>query len=73
MAQYRITVKTSNRMNGVAIEEGMSTIIQFAGACNPLSSADGKAQIQEAFLDRVGVDLKKGGYLNGMYLAEKRM
>lgn len=71
MPQFKITVKqTSAITNGVKIEAGMSAIVTCRGG---QWSSEFRDAVQDAFLNRVGVDLKKGNFIGANYLDVKTM
>ena len=71
MPQFKVTTKrSSGSVNGVAIEAGMTTIVTCHGG---QWSSEFKEAVQEAFLERLGVDLEKGCYLGANYLDVKQM
>ncbi|MCR5394149.1 MAG: DUF6140 family protein [Bacteroidales bacterium] len=67
MPIYRITTKCRTNTNGVFVEPGLSVQVVTKSLSNPVLSDGGKL-VAEAFLRVYGLDLKKAGALNSMYL-----
>lgn len=65
MALFRATAKMNHSANGIRIEKGMS--VEFA--CQPGSPfSNGGKEINEAFIRKYGLDIKKGAVLSSSYL-----
>ena len=56
---YKITIKSTQNVNGVRLEKGMSVEVAYNSFCSPESTKEGKALIQNAFMLKYGVDLQK--------------
>ncbi len=54
---YKVTVKSNLNSNGVRLEKGMS--VEVSSQSLPLSTLQGKEQINNAFKAKYGVDIKK--------------
>ena len=63
---YKVTVKTNLNSNGVRLEKGMS--VEVASQSLPLSTLQGKEQVNNAFKAKYGVDVKKAGAFTSRYL-----
>ncbi|MBD5349818.1 MAG: hypothetical protein HDR89_02885 [Bacteroides sp.] len=69
---YRITVKQNKNSNGVRIEKGMSVDVVTNSLSNPVSTNGGQA-VADAFMRIYGIDIKKAGALNMIYLDCQRI
>jgi hypothetical protein len=58
MALFLVTVKQTRHSNGVRLEKGMSVEVP-SKLSNPLSN--GGQEVQDAFMRKYGLDLKKNG------------
>lgn len=67
MPLFRITVKQRATANGVRLEPGMSVDVVTNSMSNPLLTNGGQAVI-DAFMRIYGVDIKRAGALNTVYL-----
>ena len=67
MARFKITTKHVTNCNGIRIEPGMSVEVVTQSMCNPVSTNGGKPVI-DAFYRIYGIDIKKAGCLNMVYL-----
>lgn len=67
MPLFRITVKTRVNSNGIRLEPGMSVDIASNTFCDPIHTNGGQSVV-DAFMRIYGVDIKKAGALNGVYL-----
>lgn len=67
MPLYRIIVKQSKLSSGIRIERGMTVDIVTNSISNPVSTNGGQ-QVTDAFMRVYGVDIKKIGALNMVYL-----
>lgn len=67
MPLFRITVKQSKNSNGVRIEKGMNVDVVTQSMSNPVSINGGQA-VADAFMRLYGIDIKKAGALNMVYL-----
>jgi len=72
MALFRITVKQKVRTNGIVLEPGMSVEVVTQSMSNPVST-NGGTVVADAFMRIYGVDIKKAGALNGVYLKVDRI
>ena len=69
---YKITVKTSKNSNGIRIERGMSVEVVTNNITNPVTTNGGQAVV-DAFLRIYGIDIRKAGALNMVYLNVQRI
>lgn len=69
---YRITVKTSKNSNGIRIERGMSVEVVTNNITNPVTTNGGQA-VADAFMRIYGIDIRKAGALNMVYLDVQRI
>lgn len=67
MPLFRITVKQSKNSNGVRIEKGMNVDVVTQSMSNPVSTNGGQV-VADAFMRLYGIDIKKAGALNMVYL-----
>ncbi len=72
MAMYRITVKQPKITSGIRIEKGMSADVVTKSISNPIVTNGGR-EVIDAFLRIYGIDLKKIGALNMIYLDYQRI
>lgn len=72
MARFRITTKQGRSCNGVRIEPGMSVEVVTQSMSNPVSTNGGQVVI-DAFYRIYGIDIKKAGCLNSVYLDVERL
>ena len=72
MPLYRITVKQMKVSNGLRIEKGMSADVVTNSISNPVVTNGGQA-VNDAFMRLYGIDLKKLGALNMIYLDVKKI
>lgn len=72
MPLYRVTVKQMKVSNGIRIERGMYADVVTNSISNPVSTNGGSA-INEAFMRLYGIDLKRLGALNMIYLDVQRI
>ena len=72
MPLFRITVKQMKNSNGVRLEPGMSIEISTSSFSNPLTTNGGQL-VADAFMRVYGVDIKKAGALNMVYLDVKQL
>ena len=64
---YRITVKSPKNTNGVRIERGMSVDVVTNSLSDPVSTNGGQA-VADAFMRIYGIDIRKAGALNRVWL-----
>ena len=69
---YKITVKTSKNSNGIRIERGMSVEVVTNNITNPVTTNGGQAVV-DAFMRIYGIDIRKAGALNMIYLDVQRI
>ena len=72
MALFRITVKHKVRTNGIVLDPGMSVEVVTQSMSNPVST-NGGTVVADAFMRIYGVDIKKAGALNNVYLDVKKI
>jgi len=72
MALFKITVKQKVRTNGIVLDPGMSVEVVTQSMSNPVST-NGGTVVADAFMRIYGVDIKKAGALNNVYLDVKRI
>ena len=67
MPMFRVSVKQMKNANGVRLEKGMHVDVVTQSFSNPLTTNGGQS-VADAFMRIYGVDLKKAGALNTIYL-----
>ena len=67
MPTFVITTKRANNTNGIRIEPGMQVKVISNSFSNPVSTNGGQLVI-DAFMRIYGIDIKKAGCLNMVYL-----
>ena len=72
MALFRITVKQKVRTNGIVLDPGMQVEVVTQSYSDPVHTNGGQVVV-DAFMRIYGVDIKKAGALNGIYLDVKRI
>ena len=72
MPLFRIIVKQIKNDNGVRLERGMSVDVSSSSLSNPVTTNGGQL-VADAFMRVYGVDIKKAGALNMVYLDVKQM
>lgn len=72
MARFRITTKMMKNSNGVRIEPGMTVEVVTQSMNNPLLTNGGQA-VADAFMRIYGIDIKKAGALNMIYLNVEKL
>lgn len=72
MPLFRIIVKQMKNDNGVRLERGMSVDVPTSSFSNPVTTNGGQLVV-EAFMRVYGVDIKKAGALNMVYLDVKQI
>ena len=72
MALFRITVKQKVRTNGIVLDPGMSVEVSTLSTSDPVHTNGGQV-VADAFIRIYGVDIKKAGALNGVYLKVDRI
>lgn len=71
MALFLITVKQNKYSNGIKLEKGMS-VEASSNYSNPLTT-NGGHEVQDAFMRKYGLDLKKNGGNSSVYLDVKKI
>jgi hypothetical protein len=69
---YRVTVKQMKNSNGIRLEKGMSVDVVTNSFSNPVTTNGGQPVI-DAFMRIYGIDIKKAGALNTVYLDVQRL
>lgn len=72
MPLFRVTVKQPKISNGLRIERGMAADVVSNSLSNPVSTNGGQI-VNDAFMRIYGIDLKKMGALNMIYLDVQRI
>ena len=72
MPKFKITTKQRKMSNGIIIEPGMSVEVVTSSFSNPVSTNGGQAVV-DAFMRIYGVDIKKAGALNTVWLDVKQI
>ena len=69
---YRVTVKNSKNCNGIRLERGMSVDVATNSMNNPVTTNGGQPVV-DAFMRIYGIDIRKAGALNMVYLDVERI
>lgn len=69
---YRVTVKSSKLTSGIRVERGMSVDVVTNNITNPVTTNGGQA-VADAFMRIYGIDIRRAGALNMVYLDVKRI
>lgn len=69
---YRVTVKNSKNTNGIRLERGMSVDVVTNSMSNPVTTNGGQPVV-DAFMRIYGIDIRKAGALNMVYLDVERI
>ena len=69
---YRVTVKNSKNCNGIRLERGMSVDVVTNSMSNPVTTNGGQPVV-DAFMRIYGIDIRKAGALNMVYLDVERI
>lgn len=69
---YRVSVKSNKNSNGIRIERGMSVEVVTNNITNPVTTNSGQA-VADAFMRIYGIDIRKAGALNMVYLDVQRI
>lgn len=69
---YRITVKNSKNCNGIRLERGMSVEVVTNSMSNPVTTNGGQP-VADAFMRIYGIDIRKAGALNMVWLDCERV
>ena len=72
MALFRITVKRPVRTNGVILDPGMQVEVVTQSYNDPVHTNGGQC-VADAFMRIYGVDVKRAGALNTIYLDVQRV
>jgi hypothetical protein len=72
MPRFLITVKQRVNTNGIRLEPGMSVEVVTQSFSDPVHTNGGQ-QVADAFMRIYGVDIKRAGALNGVYLNVDRI
>lgn len=72
MALFRITVTKKVRTNGIVLDPGMQVEVVTQSYSDPVHTNGGQI-VADAFMRIYGVDIRKAGALNGIYLDVKRI
>ena len=72
MPLYSITVKTRVVTNGIRLEPGMSVEVVSNSFIDPVHTNGGQA-VADAFMRIYGVDIKRAGALNSVFLNVDRI
>ena len=69
---YRVTVKNSKNCNGIRLERGMSVDVVTNSMSNPVTTNGGQP-VADAFMRIYGIDIRKAGALNMVWLDCERV
>lgn len=69
---YRVTVKSSKLTSGIRVERGMSVDVVTNNITNPVTTNGGQA-VADAFMRIYGIDIRRAGALNMVYLDVQRI
>lgn len=72
MARFIITTKQRKLSNGIIIEPGMRVEVVTQSMSNPVTTNGGQI-VADAFYRIYGIDIKKAGALNMVYLDVERV
>ena len=72
MPRFLITVKQRVNTNGIRLEPGMSVEVVTQSFSDPVHTNRGQS-VADAFMRIYGVDIKKAGALNMVYLNVERL
>ena len=72
MPIFRVTVKQMKNDNGIRLERGMSVDVSTSSFSNPVTTNGGQL-VLDAFMRVYGLDIKKAGALNMVYLDVRQM
>ncbi len=72
MPLFRVTTKQRSSCNGIRIEPGMSVQVVTNSFSDPIHTNGGQPVI-DAFMRVYGIDIKKAGCLNSVYLNCERI
>ena len=69
---YRVTIKSSKNSSGIRMERGMSVDVVTNSMSNPVTTNGGQPVV-DAFMRIYGIDIRKAGALNMVYLDVERI
>ena len=69
---YRVTVKNSKNTSGIRLERGMSVDVVTNSMSNPVTTNGGQP-VADAFMRIYGIDIRKAGALNMVWLDCERI
>ena len=69
---YRVTVKSSKITSGIRLERGMSVDVVTNSMSNPVTTNGGQP-VADAFMRIYGIDIRKAGALNMVWLDCERI
>ena len=69
---YRVTVKNSKNTSGIRLERGMSVDVVTNSMSNPVTTNGGQP-VADAFMRIYGIDIRKAGALNMVWLDVDRI
>lgn len=72
MPLFRITLKQSKNSNGIRLEKGMSVDVVTNSFSNPITTNGGQS-VADAFMRIYGIDVKRAGALNMVYLDAQKI
>lgn len=72
MPLYRVTIKKRINTNGIRLEPGMSVDVVSQSFSDPVHTNGGQS-VADAFMRIYGIDIKKAGAMNSIYLEVKRI
>lgn len=72
MPLFRITIKQSKNSNGIRLEKGMSVDVVTNSFSNPITTNGGQS-VADAFMRIYGIDVKRAGALNMVYLDAQKI
>ena len=74
MPRYRLTIKKTGKWNGVYTEKGMSVEVAYQNSIGPLSNAQNKQEVINAFRRVYGIDMsKQPNMLNPSFMDVKKL
>ncbi len=72
MPVFKVTTRNYTNVNGVYVEKGLSVQVVTKSLSDPILSQGGQL-VADAFMRVYGLDLKRAGCLNTMYLKSERI
>ena len=74
MPRYKLTINKTGRWNGVYTEKGMSVEVAYQNPSGPLSNAQNKKEVINAFRRIYGIDLTNlPNLLNSSFMDVKKL